>query len=150
MKYIAMLHAHVSQLLPLATTVATTSPAHFSRVAALLQEGPTGSLLPELAVGMVLLQLRVPLPLVESDCVPLVGELVAHLDQFNRLPPGALGEDEDDLAWPDRKRQYIYLCLFSLLVIQRLLRLYILALYKWHRCLLSYIDEISSNRRDCV
>ncbi len=59
-----------------------------------------GTLLPEVATGLVLLQLRAPLLLIHNCCAPLVGELVAQLDRFNRLAPGAHGEDEDDLAWP--------------------------------------------------
>ena len=37
--------------------------------------------------------------LVESECVPVLGELVEPLDQFCRLAPGAQKEDEEDLAW---------------------------------------------------
>ena len=80
-KYIAMLHEHTTQVLPLASHVASFSIKHFSLVAKVVQEGPTGTLLPELAVGLVLLQLRMPLQMAESDCVPLVGELVEHLDR---------------------------------------------------------------------
>ena len=80
-KYIAMLHEHATQVLPLASHVASFSIKHFSLVAKVIQEGPTGTLLPELAVGLVLLQLRMPLQMAESDCAPLVGELVEHLDR---------------------------------------------------------------------
>lgn len=80
-KYIAMLHEHTTQVLPLASHVASFSIKHFSLVAKVVQEGPTGALLPELAVGLVLLQLRMPLQMAESDCAPLVGELVEHLDR---------------------------------------------------------------------
>ena len=70
------------------------------------QAGPTGTLLPELAVGMVLLQLRAPLLIIESGCVPLLGELVETLDCLNRLAPGAHKEDQEDLAWPGVKGQH--------------------------------------------
>ena len=85
LKYIAMLHEHATQVLPLASHIASFSSKHFSLVARVIQDGPTGALLPELAVGLVLLQLRIPLQMVESNCVPLVGELVDHLDRLASL-----------------------------------------------------------------
>ena len=103
MKYVAMLHEHASQVLPLAAQVASLSPDHFKKASKVLQCGPCGMLLSELSVGLVLLQLRVPMNMVESDCVPLIGELLQHLDHFNRLAPGALKEDVEDLAWSDVK-----------------------------------------------
>ena len=99
-KYIAMLHEHVTKVIPTALLLAQVSRDHFSLVATSLQKGPSGVLLPELAVGLVLLQLRMPLLLQDSKCVPLLGELVTQLDGFNRQGPGAGVEDEDDLAWP--------------------------------------------------
>ena len=70
-------------------------------VSQVLKEGPVEALLPELSVGVVLLQLRVPMKLVENRCVPLLGELVKCLDDFNRLGPGVQKEDKQDLDWPD-------------------------------------------------
>ena len=101
-----MLHEHLTHVLPLASQAAALGPAQFRQAAKILQDGPSGVLLPELAIGLVLLQLRLPLRLVESDCIPLVGELVDRLDQFNRLAPGAHMEDEDDLAWSDVKSKH--------------------------------------------
>lgn len=103
MKYIAMLHAHASQILPLASQVASLGPHYFKAVSKILQSGPCGMLLSELSVGLVLLQLRVPMNMVVSNCVPLIGELIQCLDHFNRLAPGALKEDVEDLAWSDVK-----------------------------------------------
>ncbi len=100
-KYIAMLHKHATLVLTLATQVASISPLHFSSSLAVLQSGPCGLVIPELAVGMVLLLLRVPLPLMESDCVPLLGQLVEILDVFNRLAPEAQEENTEDLAWAE-------------------------------------------------
>lgn len=102
-KYVAMLHEHLLQILPLASQAASLGPLQFRQTAKILKDGPSGVLLPELAIGLVLLQLRLPLQLVESDCIPLVGELVERLDRFNRLAPGAHMEDEGDLAWSDVK-----------------------------------------------
>ena len=98
-KYIAMLHKHASHVLPLATQVASLSPLHFSTALAILTCGPCGLVIPELAVEIVLLILRVPLQLMESDCIPLLGELVEVLDTFNRLAPEARQEDREDLSW---------------------------------------------------
>ena len=106
--YVRMLHEHLLQILPLASQAAALGPVQFRQTAKILQDGPSGILLPELAIGLVLLQLRLPLQLVESDCIPLVGELVERLDQFNRLAPGAHVEDEDDLAWSDVKSKWGY------------------------------------------
>ena len=103
--YVRMLHEHLAHVLPLASQAAALGPTQFKQTAKILQDGPSGVLLPELAIGLVLLQLRLPLRLVESDCIPLVGELVDRLDQFNRLAPGAHMEDEDDLAWSDVKSE---------------------------------------------
>lgn len=103
--YVRMLHEHLAHILPLAAQAAALGPTQFKQTAKILQDGPSGVLLPELAIGLVLLQLRLPLQLVESDCIPLVGELVDHLDQLNRLAPGAHMEDEDDLAWSDVKSE---------------------------------------------
>ena len=104
--YVRMLHEHLTHVLPSASQAAALGPTQFRQAAKILQDGPSGVLLPELAIGLVLLQLRLPLRLVESDCIPLVGELVDRLDQFNRLAPGAHMEDEDDLAWSDVKSKH--------------------------------------------
>ena len=105
--YVRMLHEHLVHILPLASQAAALGPSQFKQTAKILQDGPSGVLLPELAVGLVLLQLKLPLHLVESDCIPLVGELVERLDQFNRLAPGSHMEDEDDLAWSDVKSKFV-------------------------------------------
>ena len=106
--YVRMLHEHLLHILPLASQAAALGPVQFRQTAKILQDGPSGILLPELAIGLVLLQMRLPLQLVETDCIPLVGELVERLDQFNRLAPGAHVEDEDDLAWSDVKSELIH------------------------------------------
>ncbi len=102
-KYIVMLHKHATLSLTLATQVASISSLHFSSSLAILQSGPCGQVIPELAVGMVLLLLRVPLQLTESGCVPLLGQLVEVMDLFNRLAPEAHLEDREDLAWAESK-----------------------------------------------
>ncbi len=100
-KYISMLHHYVIQVLTLASQLLSLNHRHFGVITQILKEGPVETLLPELSVGLVLLQFRLPLKLVESNCVPLVGELVKYLDDFNRLAPGLDEEDKQDLSWPD-------------------------------------------------
>ena len=106
-KYIAMLHHHVVQVLQVASQLVSCTPHHFTTVSRVLKEGPVVMLLPELSVSMVLLQLRIPCVFLASKCVSLVGELVKFLDDFNQLAPGALQEEEQDMAWPDTYSEYL-------------------------------------------
>lgn len=101
MKYISMLHHHTTQVLPTASQLVSLNPKYFKVASQILRKGPVVTLIPELSVSMVLLQLKMPFKLLESKCVPLVGELMKLLDDFNSLAPGAYEEDEQDLAWPD-------------------------------------------------
>ena len=101
LKYMSMLHHHLLQVLPMASQLVSLNPRHFRVASQILREGPAAMLLPELAVSLVLLQLKLPFKFLESRCLPLVGELARLLDEFNRLAPGAFEEDEQDLAWPD-------------------------------------------------
>lgn len=77
-------------------------------MAAILHSGPCGLIIPELTVSLVLLLLRVPLQLVESDCVPLFGDLIEVFDQFNRLASEAYMEDEMDLSWSDSTSKDVF------------------------------------------
>ncbi len=101
LKYMSMLHHHLLQVLPMASQLVSLDPRHFRVASQILREGPAVTLLPELSVSLILLQLKLPFKFLESKCFPLVGELVRLLDEFNRLVPGACEEDEQDLAWPD-------------------------------------------------
>ena len=70
----------------------------------MLQRDPVGTVLPELAVGLVLLQLKLPLLMLRVACLPqLLSVLVDHLDKVNRSALGAHREDEEDLSWPGVK-----------------------------------------------
>lgn len=105
-KYLSMLHHHVTQVLPMATQLVSLNPALFKAVSqALCAEGLLRNLLPELAVGMVVLILKVQHDLVQSKCVPLLGELVKVLDDYNRLSPSVDEDEETDLAWPDAQSE---------------------------------------------
>ena len=65
-KYITMLHEHVGHIMPTALHVAQISPQHYHRVGAVLLRGPMGVVLPEISLGLVVLQLRMPLLLQAS------------------------------------------------------------------------------------
>ena len=109
-KYVAMVQEHASQVLPIAARVCSVIPSHYHATTQVLSGGVCGSLLPELAVGLVLLQLKTPSVVLESDCVPLLRGLVELLDRFNRLAPNVLADDEEDLAWTGVKsNQYMYM-----------------------------------------
>lgn len=104
-KYISMLHHHVVQILPLASQLVSHNLRHFGVASQVLREGPVMSLLPELSTSLVLLQLKLAYQFIETKFVPLVGEMVKLLDNFNYSAPGTLEDEEEDLAWPDRHRK---------------------------------------------
>lgn len=58
-----------------------------------------GSLLPELSLGLVLLQMKAAPVMVTTKCILLLGKLINLLDQFNRFAPGIHAMDVEDLAW---------------------------------------------------
>lgn len=61
---------------------------------------PTGVLLPELVVSIILL-LTIDAGLMqETGSIPLLAGLLEHLDRFNHLAPGNERDDNEDLAWP--------------------------------------------------
>lgn len=58
-----------------------------------------GSLLPELSLGLVLLQMKAAPVMFTTKCILLLGKLISPLDQFNRFAPGIHTMDTEDLAW---------------------------------------------------
>ncbi|XP_068082847.1 E3 ubiquitin-protein ligase HERC2 [Anabrus simplex] len=99
-KYIQMLSSHVTDILPIASSLAATSSKHFSLIASILRGDVIDVLLPELLVCLVLLQLEVPMLLHQVNWLQLLAPLLDTLDKFNRLAPGAEKEDAEDLSWP--------------------------------------------------
>ena len=95
-----MLQEQAVHALAIAARVAAISGQHFHLAAQALLDGACGALLPELAVGLLVLQLQAPLLLAESDCVPLVRKLIQPLDDFNQAAVGAAKEEREDLSWP--------------------------------------------------
>ena len=103
-KYLLLLLDHGIQVLPEAAKAASLSSRHFSLVATVLQKDPLGAVLPELAVGLVLLHLKLPLLMQRIASLPqLLSGMVDHLDKVNRCALGAQKEDEEDLSWPGVK-----------------------------------------------
>ncbi|XP_061894415.1 E3 ubiquitin-protein ligase HERC2-like [Entelurus aequoreus] len=99
-KYIALLCTHIGDILPVATSIASTGHRHFAEVSRVIEGDLTGVLLPELVVSIVLL-LTIDAGLMqESGSVPLLAGLLEHLDRFNHLAPGHERDDNEDLAWP--------------------------------------------------
>jgi E3 ubiquitin-protein ligase HERC2 len=99
-KYCSLLCSHVSDVLPLATNLASYSSKHFAAVARIIKHDISGVLLPEMSVSLVLLQLHAPSILHASHCTSNLVSLMESLDAFNQLAPGLHREDIEDLAWP--------------------------------------------------
>ncbi|TKS74835.1 E3 ubiquitin-protein ligase HERC2 [Collichthys lucidus] len=99
-KYIALLCTHIGDILPVATSIASTGRRHFAEVSRVIEGDLTGVLLPELVVSIVLL-LSIDADLMqETGSIPLLAGLLEHLDHFNHLAPGHERDDNEDLAWP--------------------------------------------------
>ena len=128
-KYVEIIQAHVMQALSLACDVATADACHFSRISSTLEQGilgmllvyfhgsyssscVAGLLLPELVLGLMLLQIKAAPVMVTTKCIQLLAKLTILLDQFNRLSPGVHAMDVEDLAWPTMSRsgQYVHVC----------------------------------------
>ncbi|XP_046386640.1 E3 ubiquitin-protein ligase HERC2 isoform X3 [Ischnura elegans] len=125
-KYVHLVCCHVKDTLHIASRVASISQRHFSSVASILESDVVGVLLPELVLCLVLvgtqgLGLKAggvviiasdrgihpppqssPLLLLHlrSTWLPSLASLLEALDRFNRLAPGVLREDCQDMAWP--------------------------------------------------
>ncbi|XP_041862098.1 E3 ubiquitin-protein ligase HERC2 isoform X2 [Melanotaenia boesemani] len=99
-KYIALLCTHIGDILPVATSIASTGRRHFAEVSRVIEGDLTGVLLPELVVSIILL-LTIDAGLMqETGSIPLLAGLLEHLDRFNHLAPGHERDDNEDLAWP--------------------------------------------------
>ncbi|XP_066478199.1 E3 ubiquitin-protein ligase HERC2 isoform X5 [Tiliqua scincoides] len=99
-KYTALLCTHIGDILPVATSVASTSHRHFAEVSRVVDGDLTGVLLPELVVSIVLLLGKNAGLIQEAGAIPLLAGLLEHLDRFNHLAPGKDRDDNEDLAWP--------------------------------------------------
>ncbi|KAM4682548.1 E3 ubiquitin-protein ligase HERC2 isoform 7-T7 [Amazona ochrocephala] len=99
-KYTALLCTHIGDILPVATSIASTSHRHFAEVSRVVDGDLTGILLPELVVSVVLLLSKNAGLMQEAGAIPLLAGLLEHLDRFNHLAPGKERDDNEDLAWP--------------------------------------------------
>ncbi|XP_037554244.1 E3 ubiquitin-protein ligase HERC2 [Nematolebias whitei] len=99
-KYIAFLCTHIGDILPVATSIASTGRRHFAEVSRVIEGDLTGVLLPELVVSIILLLTIDAKLMQETGSIPLLAGLLEHLDRFNHLAPGHERDDHEDLAWP--------------------------------------------------
>uniref|UniRef100_A0A3Q3AXX1 E3 ubiquitin-protein ligase HERC2 n=1 Tax=Kryptolebias marmoratus TaxID=37003 RepID=A0A3Q3AXX1_KRYMA len=99
-KYIALLCTHIGDILPVATSIASTGRRHFAEVSRVIEGDLTGVLLPELVVSIILLLTIDAKLMQETGSIPLLAGLLEHLDRFNHLAPGHERDDNEDLAWP--------------------------------------------------
>ena len=98
-KYMNLLSSHVTEILPLATSLAQEGPSQYIQVCQILQKDVIGLLLPEFIMSLTLLHLEDNHKLLNSSVSSLQSWLQI-LDQFNGLAQGSAKEDQDDLSWP--------------------------------------------------
>ncbi|XP_014679282.1 PREDICTED: LOW QUALITY PROTEIN: E3 ubiquitin-protein ligase HERC2-like, partial [Priapulus caudatus] len=99
-KYVVLVCMHVSDVLPVAASLAAANPKLFSTLATIMQADISGVLLPELVSSLLLLLYKAPSVIQSSKAVLMLGCMLDVLDKFNRLAPGVEREDVEDLAWP--------------------------------------------------
>uniref|UniRef100_H3B372 HECT-type E3 ubiquitin transferase n=1 Tax=Latimeria chalumnae TaxID=7897 RepID=H3B372_LATCH len=99
-KYIALLCTHISDILPVASSISSTGHRHFAEVSRIVEGDLTGVLLPELVVSIILLLSKNAGLMQEAGAIPLLAGLLEHLDRINHLAPGSERDDNEDLAWP--------------------------------------------------
>ncbi|RZF37934.1 hypothetical protein LSTR_LSTR005434, partial [Laodelphax striatellus] len=100
LKYLQQLCKQITEVLNIATDLASTSNKHFYIVASILKYDTIEILLPEVLVSLVMLHREVPLLLHSADWLELLLPLLDTLERFNRLTPSLDKEDNEDLAWP--------------------------------------------------
>ncbi|XP_039287848.1 E3 ubiquitin-protein ligase HERC2 [Nilaparvata lugens] len=100
LKYLQQLCKQVTEVMNIATDLASTSNKHFYIVACILKSDTIETLLPEILVSLVMLHREVPLLLHSADWLELFLPLLDTLERFNRLMPNLDKEDNEDLAWP--------------------------------------------------
>ena len=98
-----MVQEHANQVLPLAVRVASQGSKCYQHVVRVLTSGVCGCLLPEIAVGLILLQLHSPALMCDCDCIPLLRGLVGALDRLNSLSPATGKCEENDMLWSEVK-----------------------------------------------
>ncbi|XP_015606913.1 E3 ubiquitin-protein ligase HERC2 isoform X2 [Cephus cinctus] len=99
-KYICQICNHVTEILPIASEIASGSDKNFALVASVLKGDIINILLPELVVCLILLQVDYPMLLLNMNWMEMFTPVLDTLDQFNRLAPTVEKEDADDLSWP--------------------------------------------------
>ena len=99
-KYLQLLCCHALELLPAATNIATTSQRHFLVVSLVLEQDIIGTLLPELVISLLLLQMENQTLFAKCEIIPSLTCILETLDKFNVIAPGFEKEESDELLWP--------------------------------------------------
>ena len=99
-KYLQLVCCHVLEVLPAATALGTASQRHYQVACMVLERDLVGVLLPELVVGLLLLQIENPTIFFRTQVIPGLTCLLEVLDSLNVLAPGQEREETEELVWP--------------------------------------------------
>ncbi|CAL1297267.1 unnamed protein product [Larinioides sclopetarius] len=98
-KYVCLLTSFVCKALSEASSLGTSGTYLFAVASSILESDITGVLLPEFLVCLVQLEIMYPSLIHEAQLIPVLSQLLDHLDKFNQLAPGMDREDTADLLW---------------------------------------------------
>ncbi|GFU31029.1 e3 ubiquitin-protein ligase HERC2, partial [Nephila pilipes] len=98
-KYVCLLSTFVCKALSLSSALGSSGSYLFAVASSILESDITGVLLPEFLVCLVQLEIMFPSLIHESQLIPVLSQLLDHLDKFNQLAPGIDREDTADLLW---------------------------------------------------
>ena len=99
-KYLQLVCCHVLEVLPAAISMGTASQRHYQLACMVLEQDLIGVLLPELVVGLLLLQIENPTIFFHTEVIPGLTCLMESLDSLNVLAPGHDREETEELVWP--------------------------------------------------
>ena len=99
-KYLSLICAHVTDILPTATNIGNTSQKHFHLVSLVLEQDIIGHLLPELVICLLVVQVEQQSVFSRCELVPSLTCITQSLDKFNMIAPGHEKEESDELVWP--------------------------------------------------
>ncbi len=100
-RYIQSLVPCCKRLLEMGYQKVLRGEVSFDRVASSLSETVPGLILKEFLVLMTITQFFAPAMAIACEGVPLLGELLDHLNMFNRCCKKWEEQDRKDLAWSD-------------------------------------------------
>ena len=99
-KYLQLVCCHVLEVLPAAIAIGTASQRHYLLASLVLEQDLVGVLLPELVVGLLLLQIENPTIFNRTEVIPGLTCLLESLDSLNVIAPGHEREETEELVWP--------------------------------------------------